>query len=143
VIEESEFGVETAAEDPARRRGSGSARSESRKNARHELTSGYLRRAALSRWSFLCYADAMDRDAIRMFVERPWHLVDLEKIRARAERYRVGRAAACVGAARELRDTWQRRHAADADPQRREADIQSHVRLARKLAAISDALPRR
>jgi hypothetical protein len=84
----------------------------------------------------------MDRDAIRSYVERRWDLVEREKIRARAQRYKAGGPDAMLESARHLRDTWLRLHP-EADPKLRERDYRDHLALKMKLQAIADALARR
>jgi hypothetical protein len=85
----------------------------------------------------------VDDSAIVAFVNRPWRLVEEEKVRARAERYRAGGSGACFAAAQELRRRYERLHPEGSHVNHRQEDLAAHVHLARTFAAIADGLARR
>ena len=80
---------------------------------------------------------------VAAFVDRPWHLVERQKIQARAERYRQGGAEACVAAALVLRQRFQRKVGLSSAGSRREQDLQGHRRLVDRFASIANAFARR
>lgn len=85
----------------------------------------------------------MDASEIRAFAGRRWDLVEESKVRARAERFRLGGPAACLRAAAELRERWYRLHPEGPSTRTREADFDHHVEVSMKLARIRDASVRR
>ncbi len=89
-------------------------------------------------------ASPLKPEDARAFVQRRWDLVEREKRRFRADRYRTGGPAASRAAALRLLRRWKALGLADSNvAERREADLASHVALKQKLDRAGDALGRR
>lgn len=80
---------------------------------------------------------------IREFAGRRWDLLDDEKRRARAERYREGGPVACLEALGELRARFLRLHPEGPSEESRGRDLAHHVEQSERLRRVADGLRRR
>lgn len=80
---------------------------------------------------------------IRAFLNRRWDLVQREKLRFLADRYREGGAAASRAAALRLLARFRALHPGPPVKERRAADFASHMALKKLFKQTSDAFTRR
>ncbi len=82
------------------------------------------------------------KGALRAFAHRPWELVEREKRRFVAERYRAGGAAASWAAAQRLKARWRALHPEGSPPRMRDEDLAALVALKAKLMRAVHGLGR-
>lgn len=83
------------------------------------------------------------REELRAFAQRRWDLVEREKREFVALRFRTEGPAGSRAAALRLLERWRRLHPDGPLSSMREADLQAHVALKRKLDQARDGLRRR
>jgi hypothetical protein len=85
-------------------------------------------------------APVLKPEDLRAFVHRRWDLVEREKVRFLADRFASGGSSAARAAAQRLFRRWQALHANGISPERRAADLASHLALKQKLDRAGHAL---
>ena len=83
----------------------------------------------------------MNAADLRAYASRRWDLVEQEKDRWRAHRYRQDGPAATLLASLRLRLRWRQEHG-EPTAERRDQDFAHHVELKRKLDGARDVAPR-
>ena len=78
----------------------------------------------------------MQVDDLRAYAARRWDLVEQQKDRWRAERFRQGGPAATLAVSVALRERWRRLGGRSSDAQR-QVDLAHHLELRRKLEQVS------
>jgi hypothetical protein len=82
----------------------------------------------------------VDPAHIREFARRRWDLLEVEKRRARAERFRDGGAVGAIEAANALREHFYALRPEGPTDASRRRDLAHHVALADKLRRVADGL---
>jgi hypothetical protein len=77
---------------------------------------------------------------LRAFVGRRWDLVEKEKLRYVADRYKKGGPAAARLAAQRLFQRWRTLHPEVIDTETRSDDLAAHVALKSQLDQAGDAI---